>query len=162
MRSDVPIAAEGVIHSRTMSTSQEVKARLAAAIESRNPDALDIAVTDSYRVELPRDLAGLLADALGMDWHTRHEDIVGALQTMKDPETVDALYAAATVTYPYLDYDEFFGLARKCTWALADIGTESARAHLQTLSKTENATIAAYAKKRLDSWNRELARKVSV
>ena len=66
---------------------------------------------------------------------------------------------AAVVTHQYLDYDEFFGLARKCTWALADIGTPEANTALQELSQVDNQTIADYAQERLDKWEQELYRK---
>jgi hypothetical protein len=58
-----------------------------------------------------------------------------------------------------LHYDEFFNVARKCTWALADIGTPEAHAKLQLLAKNENPMIAQYAQKRLDGWEREMSRK---
>jgi len=44
-------------------------------------------------------------------------------------------------------------LARKCTWALADIGTPSARSLLETLATNDNEIIAHYAQKRLEQWN---------
>jgi hypothetical protein len=55
-------------------------------------------------------------------------------------------------------YDECFGLARKCTWALADIGTPEAHARLEILAKHSNPQIAAYAQKRLDEWDDERPR----
>jgi hypothetical protein len=49
---------------------------------------------------------------------------------------------------------EELALVRKCTWALADIGTPEAKARLQDLAKSLNAQIAGYAQKRLDRWGR--------
>lgn len=108
---------------------------------------------------MPHTLADEFAEALVMPWHTRHEDLASGLQKMRVPETVDALFAAATAQHPYLDYDEFFGLARKCTWALADIGTPLARQRLAELAANPNPTIAEYAQKRLDRWEAEAHRK---
>ena len=102
-----------------------------------------------------------LCQLLRADWHCRHEDIVSTLQRLKDPRAVDALYEASFVSHSYLDYDEFYGLARKCTWALADIGTPDARAKLQSLAAVENALIAEYAQQRIDNWDNEQNRKVA-
>ena len=68
---------------------------------------------------------------------------------------MDILYSTAMRNFDYLDYDEDFGLARKCTWALADIGTPDAWQKLQNLARSQNEIIAGYAQKRLDIANSE-------
>jgi hypothetical protein len=92
-------------------------------------------------------------------WHSRHEDLVGALQDMRTPTAVGALERTAHARYKYLDYDVYLGLARKCTWALADIGTPEAHQALTRLAACDNPLIAGYANKRLTSWQKELPRK---
>lgn len=101
----------------------------------------------------------VLCGLLHVDWHSCHEDIVSTLQELKDARAVDAVYRAASVKHEYLAYDEFFGLARKCTWALADIGTSDALAKLHLLAASDNSVIAGYAKKRIDNWDKEQKRK---
>jgi hypothetical protein len=101
----------------------------------------------------------LLADA---PWHFSHEDVVHALQRLRSPEAVGLLERTAFSVHKYQDYDETFGLARKCTWAPADIGTPEARLALARLANCNNSFIAVYAKKRLDQWERELHRKGTV
>jgi len=101
----------------------------------------------------------VLCQLLHVDWHSRHEDIVSTLQVLKDPRAVDAVYGAAFVKHKYLAYDEFFGLARKCTWALADIGSEDAFAKLHLMAASDNSVIAGYAQKRIDNWDYEKNRK---
>jgi hypothetical protein len=142
-----------------MGVADEIKAELLRAIEARDADAFEDAVTSAWRADLPGELAGDMAAALLMPWHERHEDLASALQEIRDPETVDALFEAASSRHAYLEYDELFGLARKCTWALADIGTPKAKACLLELARGSNTTIAGYAKKRLDHWDEELHRK---
>lgn len=110
-------------------------------------------------VERPPDYGPILASLLLCTNHQRNEDIAQTLQWEKDPRTVEALYQAAATIHDHLHYDEFFNVARKCTWALADIGTPEARAKLQLLAKSENLTIAGYAQKRIVKWDRELPRK---
>jgi hypothetical protein len=142
-----------------MASVESIREKLVRAIEARDPDAFELALTSAHQVGLSRDLAGLLAEALLIPWHTRHEDIALALQVLRDPVAVDSLFKAAQSKHEYLEYDEFFGLARKCTWALADIGTVEARRRLEQLARCENRTISAYAQKRLDRWEEETERK---
>ncbi|MFO0828315.1 MAG: SseB family protein [Phycisphaerales bacterium] len=94
-----------------------------------------------------------------MRWHHLHEDIVRSLQLLKHAPAVDVLAAAALTKHEYLAYDNSYALARKCTWALADIGTDAAREKLAALSRCTDATIAGYAQKRLDRWDHERGRK---
>jgi HEAT repeat protein len=117
-------------------------------------------VLAAFQVGLRSEFATPLVQLLPVPNHRAHEDIVGALQELKDPNAVDALYEAAFVRHEYLDYDEHFGLARKCTWALADIGTPDAFAKLQSMAASENPQIADYARKRIDAWSEERDRKV--
>jgi hypothetical protein len=138
---------------------EEIKTQLLRAIEARDAEALEAAVTAAWHASLPVELAEGMAVALLMPWHKRHEDLAGALQRIRDPQTVDALFETASARHAYLAYDEFFGLARKCTWALADIGTPKAKAHLLKLAHESNTTIAGYAQKRLDHWDEERHRK---
>jgi hypothetical protein len=82
-------------------------------------------------------------------WHHRHEDVVRALQDLRSPSAVDALERVAPAVYNYLDCDNGFALARRCTWALADIGTPEAHQALTRLAACENPVIASYAEERL-------------
>jgi hypothetical protein len=47
------------------------------------------------------------------------------------------------------EYDEGHALARKCTWALAKIGTREAVDRLRDLACCGDSVIEAYARKRL-------------
>jgi hypothetical protein len=139
-------------------TTDELGAALLKAIEAEDGDAFEEALTSAYRDGPRPELAELCARALLFPWHELHEDLVGYLQELKDPRTVEPLFQAAHARHAYLDYDEFFGLARKCTWALADIGTPEARARLEDLARSDNDLIAGYARKRLAGWQQELPR----
>lgn len=100
-------------------------------------------------------LIGLLRSAA----HYRHEDVARWLQDLRDPRAVDALHAAALTKYEYLAYDDSHAFARKCTWALADIGTPAAQDALGLLAACDDPEIAGYAQKRLDGWVAEARRK---
>jgi hypothetical protein len=101
----------------------------------------------------------LLISLLQMEGHYRHEDIVSVLQRAKDARAVNAIYDTTLSTYEYLNYDDSFALARKCTWALADTGNEEAYQKLQLLAANSNAQIAGYARKRIELWEKEQDRK---
>jgi hypothetical protein len=138
----------------------EVKRSLERALGSESADEIDRAVLSAFQLdELPPEFAPTFVRLLAVGSHHKHEDLVGALQKFRDPDAVDALFSAATARHEYLDYDEFFGLARKCTWALADIGTSRAKTKLEELALSENQLVAGYAKKRLDRWEDEEPRK---
>ncbi|QDT71662.1 HEAT repeat domain-containing protein [Lacipirellula limnantheis] len=136
-------------------TNEKVMQMLEDAASAPQPEAVERAVTSAHQVGVREEFVPPLLSLLRSTDHFRHEDIVNALQDIKDPRAVEGLFDAATVTHEYLAYDEFFGLARKCTWALADIGTPEAKARLVQLAASENPLIAGYAKKRLDRWHDE-------
>ena len=132
---------------------------LESAAAVLRPDSVEEAVTSAHRIGVREEFVPPLLMLLRSGGHFRHEDIVAALQDVKDPRAADTLFEAAAVQHGYLDYDEFFGLARKCTWALADIGTQEAKSKLEKIALSENPLIAGYAKKRLDQWEDEPHRK---
>ena len=91
------------------------------------------------------------------DWHRAHEEFARVFQIQKHPLTIDMLYKNAF--REELDIFEYKPLARRCTWALADIGTPKAKAYLEKMAVCNDALIAGFAQKRLDNWEKELSRK---
>lgn len=118
---------------------------------SKNADQVDFAMSlASYFHYWKPDLVHILNNLLSEDWHYRHEDIVSLLQGMKSPTSVEALYQTALTKFDYLSYDDLYGLARKCTWALSEINTNESFERLRLLPQTDNAYIRQYANKRLE------------
>jgi hypothetical protein len=105
------------------------------------------------------DVVPTLITVLSSPHHYLHEDIALELQHRRDPRAVDALAAAALLKFDYLAFNNSYAFARKCTWALADIGTTAAREKLRALAQNSDEEIAGYAQKRLDNWDDELSRK---
>jgi len=130
-----------------------------AAIENEDSNAIDELMERLWENGPSREYVPILIRLLDTTCHTRHEDIALALQDLKDSRAIDPLYHAAHASHDYLAFDENFGLARKCTWALADIGTDEAKARLIQISAEPNEVVAAFAQKRLDNWDLELDRK---
>jgi hypothetical protein len=105
------------------------------------------------------DMVPTLIDLLRSTAHERHEDLARWLQDLRDPRAAEALFAVALTKHEYLAYNNSYALARKCTWALADIGTVEAQAKLRLLAGCHDPEIAGYAQKRLDRWTDEMGRK---
>lgn len=132
---------------------------LEEAYQEKDGGAIEALLTVIFSLKVKIDLVDVFIRLLPEIWHYQHETIVNIFQGLKEPRAAQVLYKTALTNYDYLDYDDTFGLARKCTWALADIGTDEARSLLGELAKNENKFIAHYAQKRLDKWNDELSRK---
>lgn len=110
--------------------------------------------------EFQKESVPLLISLLANFNHYAHEDIARLLQQARDPRAVDALYNAAVNIPGYqMDYDDGAALARKCIWALADIGSQEAYHKIQLLMQHNNPEIVSYAQKRMDRWYEELPRK---
>jgi len=90
----------------------------------------------------------LLCRLLLAGFHTRHEDIARYLQDLRDIRSIQSLYDACFLTLPYF-YDDGDALARKCTWALHDIGTPEAYAALRKLTRHPRPPVVEFALKRL-------------
>ncbi len=129
------------------------------SIRSEDATAAEKAVTAAYNSGLHQCHASALIALLEARWHHSHEDVAHSLQFLRCPEAVRALETTTHSHLEYLQYDNGYALKRKCTWALADIGTVEAREALERIAKSDDQQIAAYAKKRLDCWERERVRK---
>jgi len=107
-----------------------------------------------------RELVPTLCELVLEDWHEQHEDVVLLLQELKDGRAAEPLYRAATTSFDHVDrWNNLHEFQRKCTWALADIGSDDARAYLRELAHFDDSHLAGYAQRRLDLWDEELGRK---
>lgn len=97
----------------------------------------------------------ILCSLLVRDDHKGHDDLADTLQNLRDPRSVECLFDRAHRALPYLDYNESSALARRCVWALHDIGTEEAVAKLEALAKDPREEVSAEAADRLLSLRRE-------
>ena len=129
------------------------------SICAEDANAVQNAVSSAYRSGLHQCHVRPLITLLDSPWHHTHEDIAHTLQLLRSPEAIEALERTTHSHLEYLEYDSGYALKRKCTWALADIGTAEAREALERIAKNDDQQIAAYAKKRLDHWAQEIARK---
>jgi HEAT repeat protein len=133
--------------------------KLKFSLEAKDPDDVDIAVTNLFEIENPREITPILCSLLQAEWHFDHEDIARLLQEIGDPMSINALKETAYKKFDYLDYDNSYPLARKCIWALAAIGTKEAKEALEEIIDVTDPIIAGFAKKRIENWENEIKRK---
>ena len=132
---------------------------LQKTVEQKDPDGFEEALRACFPMQHWDGVCELLAEALVADWHFRHEDIALAIQDLKCACAVEALEHRAASNPDYLEWDENHALARKCTWALADIGSDAAKQALERLSKSDILVVRGFAQKRIDNWHLEISRK---
>ena len=140
-------------------TVEEIKNKFVKATETNDMDLAEEALMNMYDNGAELEYTPYLNQLLGIKNHYRHEDIAQTLQSLKSESSVDILFKTATVKLEYLNYDNSEALARKCTWALADIGSKKAKEALEILSKNQDSVIANFATKRLNNWESEASRK---
>ncbi|TDH23953.1 hypothetical protein EXU57_15780 [Segetibacter sp. 3557_3] len=124
--------------------------RLQEVYTSRNADLVEYALMLGFRFHsFTCAFSEVLANLLLANWHTTHEDIPRILEGLRDSRTVNALYEACGLKLKYLAYDDNFGLARKCIYALGAIGSEEATEKLMLLSRSPNKVIQGFADRQL-------------
>ena len=144
----------------TLSTQQaQVLEKLESATLAMDAKAVELALNEAFTLGLHNQMSEVLITLADAQWHARHEDVALALQEIGGSVAVSALERLAISEHAYLAYDEHHALARKCTWALADIGTNEARDALSRLTGFKNPVISAFAAKRLENWQHESHRK---
>lgn len=132
---------------------------LESAICARSPKSVESAVIQAFSALHPIQAPALIL-IVEAPWHQCHEDVVRALQILRSPGAVGALERTVSSNHEYLGYNNNHALARKCTWALADIGTPDAYLALTRIANdAPDPTVAGFAKKRLENWEKESHRK---
>ena len=101
----------------------------------------------------------IICEIFKSNWHTRHEDIALSFQHIRNPITAPYLFENAFIQFDYDNWNDNFPMQRKCTWALADIGTKEAKEYLKQIELKANNTVSGFAKKRLINWDNEIPRK---
>ena len=82
--------------------------------------------------------------------HRKHEDLAFLLERKHSPKLINRVYDLAVMELDYTKEDEFFNIARKCTYALGYTNTPKAKEKLELLAKNENELIREYAIKQLN------------
>jgi hypothetical protein len=155
----VPVRSIGAMPPAPSEAQARAIAHLDAALRAEDGSDVEAALTEAFSADLHPDMAPSLIRLAEASWHSRHEDVVSSLQRIKPRSAVTVLERLAEAVLPYPAYDDFDALHRKCTWALADIGTPEARSALQRLTASLSPNVARYATKRIENWSAEIHRK---
>jgi hypothetical protein len=113
--------------------------------------AIDVecGITVGFHFGFTADHLNILWRLSEADWHQMHEDVVTALGELHDNRAVEALYRAALITPPYLEFDDSRALAVKAIWALGRLGDSGADEKLRLLSQLNEPIVSEEALKQL-------------
>ena len=121
---------------------------LADAVNRKDGDDVEAALIVCFVFGMTPDHLELLVLLASADWHRRHEDVASALDGLRTPGAVDALFHLTQWVPGYLGWDENRGLARKAVWGLAKTPGPEAERVLRLLLDDPDETVRAYAAKR--------------
>lgn len=122
---------------------------LLAACHAKDPDALREALVQLNEKSRAPFLARLLLE----DWHDSHEDIVFELGLIGDPCAIAPIEQAIVTPFKSLvEWGNVHAFQRKCTFALARIGTAESREALQRIAKLPDRQLQACAEEGLHKW----------
>jgi hypothetical protein len=122
---------------------------LADAVIREDGDDVEAALIVCFVFGMTPDHLELLVLLASADWHRRHEDVASALDGLRTPGAVAALVHLTQWVPEYLAWDEGRGLARKAIWGLAKTPGPEAERALRLLLDDPDATVRAFAGKRL-------------
>ena len=124
---------------------------LQQAREDRNADDVEFCLGLVFRFRPTVDCVPLLGELLAADFHTCHEDIIGALQDAADARSIPFLRQAVLMKpqLEYLAYDDYGAYYKKCFWALRTIGTPDAIAVIREFASSEDSVAREQALYRL-------------
>jgi FMN phosphatase YigB (HAD superfamily) len=115
----------------------------------RSEDDVECGLLLAFTFGLSREFVDTLIRLSDADWHHSHEDVVMALDNLRDKRAIDAFYRAALKLHPYLEYDDDRALAGKALWALGNLADPIADEKLRQLARSDQAIVREYATKQL-------------
>ena len=121
---------------------------LSDAVDQEDGDDVEAALTVCFAFGMTAGHLELLVLLAFADWHRRHEDVASALDCLRAPGGVGALFHLTEWVPDYLGWDEGRGLARKAVWGLANTPGPEAEQALRLLLDDPDETVRAYAAKR--------------
>jgi hypothetical protein len=110
---------------------------LEESFEKRDAEVVACAMLVGFSFGFTHEHVGILCRLLDVDWHHNHEDIVEALDGLRAPEAINALFRATQWVPKYLDYDDCRALGVKALWALWKLKQPEAIAKLKLMADSE-------------------------
>jgi FMN phosphatase YigB (HAD superfamily) len=115
----------------------------------KSEDDVECGLLLAFTFGLSRECVDTLIRLSDADWHHSHEDVVMALDELRDKRAIDAFYRAALKLHPYLEYDDDRALAGKAIWALGNLADPIADEKLRQLAQSDHAIVRKYATNQL-------------
>jgi len=117
----------------------------------RDKSAADVeyGVAIGLKLRFSSECKDVLQRLFDADWHHSHEDVISALDKLRDPDLVETFYKATQVIPAYLNFDENRALAVKAIWSLGNIGTDAARNRLKEISLSQHPRLRSTALEQL-------------
>ena len=120
------------------------------AYTTQNADDLQCVLIIGFSFGFASAHEDILRRLVDVDWHHSHEDVVGALDGLRTPNAVDALFRATQWIPKSLEYDDSRALAVKAIWALGKIPGIEAETKLETIARSDNAIVREAAVEQLE------------
>jgi len=111
---------------------------LEEAYRTENAEDLQCALTIGAAFGFGPEHTDVLCRLLEADWHFSHEDVVSALDELRNPAAVRALFHATQWIPEYLNFDESRALADKAIWALGKITGSDVDRKLEALTLSDD------------------------
>jgi hypothetical protein len=118
--------------------------------DARNAEDLECALIVGHVFGFGPEHVDVLCHLIDADWHYSHEDVVDALDDLRSPKAIDALFRATQCVPKSLEYDVNRNLAVKAIWALGNLQDSEADAKLEVLSRSNDAIGQEAAAKQLE------------
>ncbi len=122
---------------------------LEGAYREKNEDDVECGLLVGFRFGFTPDFVDILILLSDAEWHHSHEDVVWALDHLRDRRAIEAFYRAALKLHPYLEYDEARALSGKAVGALGKLGDPVAAEKLMLLAQSDDASAKHYAMEQL-------------
>ncbi|HEX7737685.1 MAG TPA: HEAT repeat domain-containing protein [Ktedonobacteraceae bacterium] len=108
------------------------------AVMRQSAEDVEMALIVCFTFGIIADSLDVLVHLCSADWHSQHENVVSALDKLRQPAAVDALYHATQWIPEYLAYDEYRALATKAIWGLGNTpGPEAEQALMRLLNSND-------------------------
>jgi hypothetical protein len=124
---------------------------LGRSINERKKDIFSLVLMTGYQLGFINiNSLYLLNKVLPEDWHMEHEDIARTMQDLHDESSIEALCRTVYSKYKYLEYNDSQALARKCIYALGEIGSKKAIQILKDMCNSDDEYLRSTAKHQLE------------
>jgi hypothetical protein len=118
------------------------------ALQRRDGRDVEMALLVCFTFGFTPDHLQPLLELSFADWHTRHEDVVSALQDLNTPAAVPAFVHATRWIPTYLDWDDNRALAKKAIHALGKApGLEAEQALMQLIVDYDDEVLRETARR---------------